>query len=211
MEELKTGTTTLAIKCKDGIIVAADRRVTAGHMIANKDFSKVFPIEDNMLITTAGSVSDVQLLIKLLKAELRLKRLRTHTNVTVSAAANLLSGMVYSNIRKFSSIPGISHFIFAGYDATGHHVYDIYPDGSIAKVSDFISSGSGSVFVFGVLETLYKPGMSTEEGEQLAKKAMNASLQRDSASGNGIDIFVIDNKGDVKKVWETSINTGIKE
>ncbi|MFC1722537.1 proteasome subunit beta [Nanoarchaeota archaeon] len=210
-DELKTGTTTLALRCKDGVVLAADRRVTAGHMIANKDFDKVYPIEDYMAITTAGTVSDVQLLLKLLKAEIRLKRLRTSRPVTVSEAANLLAGMVYSNIRKFSSIPGISHFLFAGKDHEGHHIYDIFPDGSIAKINDFISSGSGSIFVFGVLETLYKPNMTLDEGKSLAIKAMNASLQRDSASGNGVDIVTIGNDGVYKKVWSTSINTGVKE
>ena len=209
--ELKTGTTTLALLCKDGIVVAADKRVTAGHMIANKGFNKVYPIEDNMALTVAGTVSDVQLLLKLLKAELRLKRLRTNKKVPVSEAANLLAGMVYSNIRKMSMIPGISHFIFAGHDHTGHQIYDIFPDGSIAKIDDFITSGSGSVFVFGVLETLYKPNMTIEEGRSLAIKAMNAALQRDSASGNGVDIVTIDNSGLYKHVWQKLIDTGLRE
>lgn len=210
-DELKTGTTTLALKCKDGVVLAADRRVTAGHMIANKDFDKVYPIEGYMAITVAGTVSDVQLLLKLFKAELRLKRLRSNRKVTVSHAANLLAGMVYSNIRKFSSIPGISHFIFAGKDEEGHHIYDIFPDGSIAEIHDFITSGSGSVFVFGVLETLFKPDMSIDEGKKLAIKAMNASLQRDSASGNGVDIVTIDNHGVYKKIWNKTVDTGVKE
>lgn len=209
--ELKTGTTTLALLCKDGVVLAADKRVTAGHMIANKDFNKIYPVEDNMALTVAGTVSDVQLLLKLLKAELRLKRLRTNRNVSVSEAANLLAGMVYSNIRKMSMIPGISHFIFAGHDHTGHHIYDIFPDGSIAEIDNFITSGSGSVFVFGVLETLFKSGMSVEEGKSLAIKAMNAALQRDSASGNGVDIVTIDSSGLYKHAWQKIIDTGLRE
>ncbi len=210
-DNLKTGTTTLAIKCKDGVVLAADKRATAGNLIANKSVNKIFPIEDYMAITTAGTVSDIQLLLKLIKAEIRLKRLRTNKKVSVSEAVNLLAGMVYSNIRKMSMIPGISHFLFAGHDKTGHHIYDIYPDGSLAEVDDFITSGSGSVFVFGVLETLYKPGMSIEEGKSLAIKAMNASLQRDSASGNGVDIVTIDSSGLYKHVWHKTINSGLAE
>lgn len=196
---MKTGTTTIAIKTKDGIILAADKRATAGNMIVNKEVDKIFVIEDTMALTTAGTVSDVQLMMKLLKAELRLKRLRTNTKGTVSEAANLLSGMVYSNIRKMSMIPGIAHFIFAGVDDTGYHVFDIYPDGSITEAEDYVSSGSGSVFAYGVLETLYKKGCSLEEGKQLATKAVSAALQRDSASGNGIDIVEI-SQGAAKKV-----------
>jgi proteasome beta subunit len=72
-EIMKTGTTTLGIKCKDGIVLAADKRATAGNFIANKKVDKVLEVSKNMALTTAGSVSDIQLLVKLLKAELRLK------------------------------------------------------------------------------------------------------------------------------------------
>ena len=75
-EVLKTGTTTVGIVCKDGIILAADRRSTAGY-IAHKKFHKVIQIADNMAVTVAGTVSEVQLLAKLIKAELKLKDLQT--------------------------------------------------------------------------------------------------------------------------------------
>ena len=207
---MKTGTTTVAVKCKEGIILAADKRATAGTMIANKWVDKIFPVEDYMAITTAGTVSDVQLLLKLIKAEIRLKKLRTGMKVSVKEAANLLAGMVYSNIRKLSTIPGISHFLFTGVDKTGFHIYDIYPDGSISEAEDYLASGSGSVFAFGVLETLYRDTMSIEECKSLSIKALNAALQRDSASGNGIDLVVIDQKG-VKKVLTKKVETGVKE
>lgn len=205
-ETLKTGTTTIAIKCKDGIVLAADKRATAGNFIANKAVDKIFEVADGMAITTAGTVSDVQLLLKLIKAELRLKKLRTGRLPNVKEAANLLSGMVYSNIRKMSMIPGISHFIFAGYDNTGFHVYDIYPDGSLAELEDFVATGSGSVFAYGVLETLYKDTIGTEDAKELAIKSVNAALVRDSASGNGIDIAIITPKG-FEKVLTKMVET----
>ncbi|MBW2972270.1 proteasome subunit beta [Candidatus Woesearchaeota archaeon] len=207
---MKTGTTTVAIKCRDGVVLAADKRATAGTMIANKWVDKIFTVEDYMAITTAGTVSDVQLLLKLIKAEIRLKRLRTGRKVSVKEAANLLAGMVYSNIRKLSTIPGISHFLFAGKDETGFHVYDIYPDGSMSEADDYLASGSGSVFAFGVLETLYKDTMHIEEGRGLALKALNAALQRDSASGNGVDLVTITDAG-VKKILTKKVETGVKE
>jgi len=207
---LKTGTTTVAIRCKEGIVLAADKRATAGHLVANKSVDKIFIIAENMALTTAGTVSDVQLLIKLIKAELRLKKLRTNKQIYVSEAANLLAGMVYSNIRKLSAIPGISHFIFAGYDDTGFHIFDIYPDGSISETDDYLASGSGSVFAFGVFETLYEQGCSMDQAQSLAIKAVNAALQRDSASGNGIDVVRITKYG-LKNVLTRKIDTGIKE
>ncbi len=206
---MKTGTTTLALMCKDGIVLAADKRATAGNLIANKNVDKIFEITKNMAITTAGSVSDIQFLIKLIKAELRLKRIRTGRILNVKEAANLLAGMVYQNIRQLTAIPGISHSLFAGHDNSGFYIYDLYPDGSLTESDDFVSSGSGSVMVYGVLESQYKKGMSIDEGMKLAIKAVNAALQRDSASGNGLDVVVINEKG-VKKVLTKELNTNIE-
>ena len=204
-EMLKTGTTTVGIICKDAIILAADKRATAGHLIADKNAKKVHTINENMGLTIAGSVSDTQLLIKLVKAELKLKDFRVGRATSVKEAANLLSGMVYGNIRKMSVMPGISHFLFAGRDRSGLSLYDIFPDGSLTPITNFVSSGSGSVFAYGVLETLYKDDMSTDEGIQLAVKAVNAALQRDSASGNGLSMIKITKEGGVEEVMSKDV------
>ena len=185
--------------------MAADKRATAGNFIANKKIDKIFEITKNMALTTAGSVSDIQLLIKLIRAELSLKKIRTGRQPNVKESANLLAGMVYQNIRQFSAVPGISQFIFVGSDNTGFHMYDIYPDGSLTDTDDFVSSGSGSVMAYGVLETQYKKDISIDEGIKLALRSINAALQRDSASGNGIDVVVIDKNG-IRKVLTKDLN-----
>ena len=200
----KTGTTTMGLVCKDGIILAADRRATAGHFIAAKKVEKVLKITDNIAVTIAGTVSDIQLLVKVIRAELKLKMIRTGKINTVKEAVNLLSGIVYSNIRKFSLIPGVSHFIVGGKDKTGYHLYDLSPDGSITEEEDFVSSGSGSVMVYGLLETVYKKDMPVKEGIKLAVKGVNAALQRDSASGDGVIIYSITDKG-VQKVLDKEL------
>jgi proteasome beta subunit len=188
---LKTGTTTVGIVCKDGVILAADRRATAGNLIVDKRTHKVNLISDDVAVTIAGSVSEAQLLMKLIRAELKLKEVRTTKVPTISESANLLGGLLYSSIRKMSMIPAITHFLLAGKDAIGTHLYDLFPDGSVTKISDYVSSGSGSVFAYGVLESHYKEGISIKEGMELATKCVNAALQRDSCSGNGIEIAVI--------------------
>lgn len=208
-KELKTGTTTIGLVCKDGLVLAADKRATSGYLISWKKFDKIISITNTIAVTVAGTVSDVQLLVKYLKAELKLKELRTSREVIVKEAANLLANFVYSNIRKFSIIPGISHFIVGGYDSTGFHLFDLSPDGSIIEVDDYISSGSGSVMVFGVLETLYKKGLTVEEGVKLAVKGVNAAVQRDIASGNGIDIVTITKDG-IKKALSKEIDVRIE-
>lgn len=203
---LKTGTTTVGIITNEGVVLAADMRATAGNFIVNKDVDKIHQIADYMAVTMAGGVSDAQLLVKLIKAELNLKKLRTNRNPTVKEAANLLSSMVYKSIRQM--VPGISHFLLGGKDNDGFHIYDIYPDGSITKVDDYVSSGSGSVFAYGVLETLYKPELTLEEAKELVAKSVNAALQRDSASGGGINIFTVTSEGvrrDVHKVVKVDV------
>ena len=121
--------------------------------------------------------------------------IRKEKKVTVKEAANLLSGIVYQNIRKMSTIPGISHFLLGGKDNTGFHLFDVYPDGSLSECRDFLSSGSGSVMAYGVLDTLYKENMTIQEGVQLVIKAINAAIQRDMNSGDGIDVFIITQEG----------------
>ena len=89
------------------------------------------------------------------------------------------------------------------------HIYDLAPDGSIVDVDDYTTSGSGSVMVYGVLETLYDKKINVEEGVKLALKCINAAVQRDIASGDGIDIVSITKDG-VKKVLSKEISTKIE-
>ncbi len=195
----KKGTTTVGVICRNGVVLAADKRASSGYMVADKKTEKVHPISDYMAITTSGLVSDAQLLTKVIKAQLKLLALRKGQEPLVAEAANLLSNLSYSNIRKPSMVPGIVGFLLAGYDKHGFHLYDIGVDGSISKAEDFRTDGSGSVYAMGVLETLYKKDMNLEEGTDLVVKALKAALRRDLATGNGIDVFHITKDG-VKKV-----------
>ena len=207
-ERLKTGTTTVGIVCKDGIVLAADKRATAGTMIVDKRADKVHVISDDFAVTIAGTVSDAQLIIKLIRAELKLKEVRTHKGPTTKEAANLLGGLLYSSIRQMSMIPGIAHFLLGGKDKEGTHLYDLFPDGSVTKIRDYVSSGSGSVFAYGVLETHYKEGMTTAEATKLAVLSVNTALHRDSASGNGVDVIVVSDK-DIKRVMHKEVETSL--
>lgn len=209
---LKTGTTTVGLLGKDFVVIAADKRATAGNLIVDKNTEKVIQINDTMGLTIAGSVSDLQLIIKYLKAELKLKELRTRRVPTVKEAANLLSGINYNNIRKYSTIVGVCHFLFAGNDSTGSHLYDLFPDGSITEITEksgFISSGSGSVFAYGVLEDSWKKDMNEKDAIELALRSINAALQRDTASGQGADVMVVDKNG-ARMVAHKIVNTNLQ-
>ena len=207
---IKTGTTTVGIVCSDGIVMAADKRSTAGYMVANKKQKKIVQIADNIAVTQAGLVSDAQLLSKVIKAEIKLKDIQTGRITTVKEAANLLAGLLYQNIRRMSMVPGIVGFLLGGFDSKGAHLYELGVDGSTTKFEDFASDGSGSVFAIGVLETLYQKGISTDEGVKLAAKAVNAALRRDIATGNGIDVITVTDAG-VKHVMTKEIQTGLEE
>ncbi len=192
---MKTGTTTMGVVCKDGVVLATDRRATSGSFIADNRAQKIHKITDEMAVTIAGTVSDAQLIVKLLRANVTLKNIQTRRKSSVKEVANFLAGVIYSNIRKFSTIPGIAHFILGGKDSKGFHLYDVYADGSLTDIPDFVSSGSGSVIAYGVLESEYKKGMNVDTGVKLVVKALSAALRRDSASGSGFEVIKITEKG----------------
>jgi proteasome beta subunit len=205
MEELKTGTTTLAMIVKGGIVIAADRRVTAGYMVAHKVGKKVYKIDDYIGMTTAGLVGDLQTLVRYLKAEAELYKFKKGTRITVSGLSTLLANML--NQTKFA--PFYVQVIVAGYD-TNPHVFSI--DEAGGSVEDkYVSTGSGSPFVYGVLEDGYKENLSKDEGIDLAIRAISTSLQRDAATGNGIDIVTITPEEGYKELSEEDVQKRIKK
>lgn len=202
---LKTGTTVLSIVCKDGIVIASDRQVTSGRsLVSNKKFKKVNPINDYFIVGWAGVVSDAQRLSKIIAAELKLKELRSRTRPSVKQAAHLTSSISYSQIRRFSSIPSIVSTMAAGLNEDGtFEAYNIGPDGSLINIEDYDSTGSGMVYVLGLLERQYKEGIGVKEGVELAKEALKSSTQRDVYSGYGIDIYTVTKTGIKKEVEQT--------
>jgi proteasome beta subunit len=203
MEQVKTGTTTLGLICKDGAILAADNRATAGHFIARKDVEKVVQINNNIVVTTAGSVSDIQMLVKLFRAELKLKSLKTNRTITVKEAANFAARICYENARQY--FPSITHLLVGGFDTTGAKIYEVDIDGAMLDVKDYVSTGSGSILVYGLLENSYKDSITVKDGEDLAVKAISSAMQRDSGSGNGITVVAIV-KDSIKKTIQKKVS-----
>jgi proteasome beta subunit len=204
---LKTGTTILGIVCKDGIVMASDRQISAGNLLVGKNFPKTVPVNDYSLISFTGMVSDAQRVPKFLAAELRLKELKSKSRPTIRESANLLSGMNYQGIRQPSMIPQQVGFLFGGFNEDGTtELYTVEPSGSIVQVEDYDANfGSGMPYVLGLLERQYKPGLSVKEGIELAKEALKSSTQRDMGSGYGIDVFTI-TKDKIEKVVSQTID-----
>jgi len=175
---LKTGTTTLGILCKDGVVLASESKASMGYMIANKEVQKVFQIDDRMGMTIAGMVSDAQYLVNLMKAEIILYKLESGEEMSVKAAANLLATIMYA--RHF--YPFFTQMILGGVDRKGGLLYSFDPSGSCIP-EEYVSTGSGSPFVYGVLEKDFKKGMSMANAKELARSAIRAAVGRDMASG----------------------------
>jgi proteasome beta subunit len=84
--------------------------------------------------------------------------------------------------------------IIAGVDDSGGHVYSL--DAAGGNIEDeYVSTGSGSPFVYGVFEDKFKSGLTTTEGANLVIRAITAAMARDAASGNGVEVAIINKKG----------------
>lgn len=190
--ELKTGTTTIGIVYKDGVVMATEHRATMGNIIAHKDVRKLFRIDENLGLTVAGLVGDAQLLARYIKAEVELYKLKKGSPMSVNSAATLLSNIMRGGGGSYGFY--YVGLIIGGLDATGGHVYSLDSAGGSIR-DDYTSIGSGSTFAYGVLEDHYKKGMSEEDAVNLAIRALNAAMRRDSASGDGYAVAVINKDG----------------
>ena len=193
-----SGTTIVAIKFKNGVLIASDRQTTAGMMVYHKKTQKLHQITDNILIGAAGLVGDIQALVKILQANLKLKYLRSKNEPTAEEAASFLSTLM--NYYKW--FPFFSEVIIVGKDNDDYNIYSIDEAGGLEKFDNFTSTGSGMLFALGVLETEYKENMSEEEAKELAKKAILAAIKRDLGSGYGIEIWTLTKEGLKKELYE---------
>ena len=136
---LKTGTSTLGITFKGGVVVGADHRATMGHFIANKSVQKLFQIGDRLALTTAGLVGHAQSLSRTLSAEVALFELRRQQPMTVKGAATLTANIL-------SGRPHWVQLLIVGVDEDGGHVYSI--DSAGGSIPDtYCATGSGSPYM----------------------------------------------------------------
>ncbi|NOR84675.1 archaeal proteasome endopeptidase complex subunit beta [archaeon] len=190
---MKTGTTTVAMVCKDGVVLAADQKATMGHLVASKKAKKVHEITDKMAMTIAGSVGDAQALIRILRAEMQLYELQ-EKNGSVKAAATLLANILRGAYKSYT--PEMVQLVLGGFDKTGGHLYSLDAAGGLSEEEDYAFSGSGSVIAVGVLEDGYKKDMTTKEGVNLLLRSIKAARERDVFSGGLLmNVVVITEKG----------------
>ncbi len=203
---MKSNTSIVGLVCKDGVVIAADRRATAGSIIMSKNSKKVIKINDYIVVAGTGVASDIDLSQRIFSAELKLKELKTRARPSVSEAANLLGMMIYRNIRTPTMIPSIVGMLVAGVDEDGKaKLFSLEPAGGVYEIDDFDANfSSGMPYILGLLERQYKKDLTIKEGVELAKECIKSSTQRDSGSGNGIDVFTVTKEG-IKQVVSEQI------
>ncbi len=197
---LKTGTTTLGLVCKDGVVMGADMRATMGTLISHKETQKLFKIDDHMGLTIAGLVGDAQVLARWLTAEVELYKVKRGSDMSIKAASTLLANIM--NQRKFA--PFYVQLVIGGVDLEGSHIYSL--DSAGGSIPDkFVATGSGSVFVYGVLEDHYQDDLTVEKGLDLAVRSIAAAMKRDSASGDGMSVCAITKKDGFRRLEKEEI------
>ena len=184
------GATTVGIVCKDGVVLAAERRVSYGYFVMSKTGKKVFKIAEKIGAACAGVVADMQILTREVGAYLNLYTFEREQSVTVRTAAKLMGSMLFE--RRY--FPYLTQTIVGGIDESGPKLFVLDPLGSVIE-DKFTAVGSGSEIAMGLLETEFKEGMSIDDAKGLVRNAVKAASARDIGSGEGLDMLIITNAG----------------
>lgn len=185
------GTTTVGLVCKDGLVMASERRATMGNFVASRRAKKIYQISDKVGLTTAGSVGDAQFLTRLMKVETYLYNIRKEQEPSVKSIATMVSNLL--NSTRF--FPYLVQLIIGGVDENGPTVFSLDPVGGAIEEEDIVATGSGSMTAYGVLEDRYASDLTVEQGVELVVRAITSAMKRDSASGDGIDVAKITKDG----------------
>ncbi len=195
-ELLIPGATTVGLVFKDGTILASEKRYTYGRYVLSKAVKKVFKVSDRIGVACAGLVSDMQSIVQLIAANMKLYELDTGRPCSVRALAKLTSQILFYR-RLF---PLLTQTLVAGVDEEGASLYILDPLGSVIK-DEYAVVGSGAEISLGVLEAEYRPSMLQDDARSLVIKSMRAAMARDATSGDGIDVLTITSENS----WEESL------
>ncbi|WP_297507077.1 archaeal proteasome endopeptidase complex subunit beta [Thermococcus sp.] len=189
MTEGLKGTTTVGIVCKDGVVLAADRRASLGNMVLSENVTKIFQIDEHLALAGAGSVGDILGLVRRLRAEARLYRARVGKEMSVKALATLTANVLHGG-RGYAYY---AWFLVGGYDEKPG-LYSIDSAGGVTA-DRFTAAGSGMEFAFSILEENYRDDLSVDGGIKLALKAIKVATRRDVFTGGGVTLVTITKEG----------------
>lgn len=191
MSSVESKTTTVGLVVGDTVILAADKRATAGTAVYHKAVKKILKINDYSAMTISGLVADTQFLVENARALSRRYELQLKKPIEIKSLANYLSLLLSIYLRAY---PFLVQLLLGGYDSSGPSLYYLDLYGTLTR-EKYMSTGSGSPIALGVLESSYHENMDLEEAKKLAVKAVISALTRDGFSGEGVDVVVISRDG----------------
>jgi proteasome beta subunit len=183
------GATAVGISYQGGVLLAAEKRVSFGNFVVNKNTKKTFPVTDLVGAACAGMIADMQVLVRQVGALAKIRKLETKRNVAPNSIAKLMSVIMFE--RRF--FPLLTQVIVGGVEDKPQ-IYTLDPLGSLLP-DEYAAVGTGAEMALGIMDAEYKKEFSEEKAKELAIKAIKSSIQRDSSSGDGIDLLMITRNG----------------
>ncbi|MBU0762776.1 MAG: archaeal proteasome endopeptidase complex subunit beta [Candidatus Altiarchaeota archaeon] len=184
------GTTTVGLVCKDGVVLATDKRASWGGFIASKNARKSFNINDLVGATVAGSVGDAESLMRLIQAEARLYEMNNGEKMSTNAISILMANILHGN----KIFPYLVQLLIGGYTNEEAKLWSLDPIGGLIE-EEAAATGSGSPMAYGLMDLEYKKENSVEENIPIALRAISAAISRDSHTGDGIGLATITKDG----------------
>jgi proteasome beta subunit len=178
------GTTVLALRFKDGVIMAGDRRATEGFQIAHRSIEKVFEADDMSAVGIAGAAGPAVEMVRLFQTELEHYEKVEGERLSLEGKANKLSQMIRANLP--AAMQGLAVVpVFAGFDeARGEgriFKYDI--TGGRYEEDDYHSSGSGGKDARSSLKKRFKANLTRDEAVKIAIEALFDAADEDVGTG----------------------------
>ncbi|MHA2233098.1 MAG: proteasome subunit beta [Candidatus Hodarchaeales archaeon] len=188
------------LAANDVVVMAAERRYSLGTFIASKTgVRKLVPVADHIALAATGIPADVQFLARIMSVQAELYRLENDRLISCKAAAKLLSNYLYSTRLSF---PKYVEPLMGGFDSQPRLVM-LDVAGSINE-EQYAVTGTGARIALGVLEEGFTEEMDKKMARSLVLRAINAGIHRDTASGDHIDLVIVEK--DEMKVEEIKIN-----
>ena len=184
LPDLPHATTIVTAVCEEGVVIAGDRRSTAGNMIAKRDVEKVFRTDEFSAMGIAGTASVGLEFVRLFQVELEHYEKMEGRSLSLEGKANRLATMIRGNIA--AAMQGLAVVpLFVGYDADGGigRIFSYDVAGGPYEEHRYHSIGSGSVFARGSLKKLYRDGMAAQETVRACVQALYDAADDDSATG----------------------------
>src|SRR5690242_5678467 len=167
------GTTIVAATFPGGVVMAGDRRATAGNLIAQRDIEKVFPADEYSAVGIAGTAGLAVEMVRLFQTELEHYEKIEGSTLSMDGKANRLSALIRSNLAM--AMQGLAVVpLFAGYDleAGQGRIFSYDVTGGRYEETAFHSVGSGSLFARGALKKLYRPDLSVDGAVEAVIQAL---------------------------------------